>query len=1786
MTKKTADPTKVPAIAANPPPGLTPELTNYLLSLSEALDIRLGRRGDPRDRAVTVRELTTSGLAAEQNSTVSGAYNTNIVTSSGVGFIPVTNSDGGISLPTVSISGVTSEYPSKPTNFTATALYQKVQLSWDYPTDYKGHSLTEIHSSTSNVLGTATLLSITTGSMFTHELGGGQTRYYWIRHVSNQAEIGPWFSANGTVATTTADADALKTVLSGALTDAELASALNTRINLIDGAANVNGTVNKRIADAAETVNSLKTKLNGALTSSELDSSVADILTKVTSTDATLAGSVAKRIADEATARSTAISAVQTQVNNLSGTAAWSNSNTYSNGDLVQHSSNIWQSTANSNTEEPSDSASNWTKLGDYASVGQLAAANQTSIADINNISTGSGNNATAVRNLQTFQGDWTAWATGTNYTIGQVVSFTVGSLKLFKAKTNHTSADGNKPPNATNWLDCGLATVAAQSQGANASIDEINNVSSGSTSAAAVALNSLNSSFTTTGVPSWTAGTYPAGTIVKLDADGKIYRSLVETSVTPGTDASKWHDHGTNNLSNFGQASTAAIKELNTVSSSAGSASAQQISSLSTSVTTKADQSSLDTTNTNLSNLTSTVGNKADQSSLNTTNTNVSNLTTTVGNKADQSSLDTTNTNLSGLTTTVGNKADQSSLNTTNTNVSNLTTTVGNKADQSSLDTTNTNVSNLTTTVGNKADQSSLDTTNTNLTNLTTTVTTNTADITAINNISTTSTSAAAQAVNSLQATTAANNVNPLWSDAENTGFTAGDIVVTDLSNTFRPSYHSNQEGVAVYDPVEEAVRQHASTNNPYATVSADGSTGMVSYAFNVERDDTYFVVSLEVKTDSAGATASASSPTNSLFVRFNHTADNLPAGKTSVSHIQDSSPALYHTVYNSNGNIDLKDWDYGGTEGQYNGANATTSGLQAFSTYRIATGKYEFGSTTKWANLQILNWSGLSTNPIWVKNIKIEERLKTDDSLVRSWDYASRRFKCIQTHTKPVSPDDPNYWQDLGAMPVTNVSARIDALNDVSTDSTSAAASTLASLKASVEDGTTGLAATKTIADNAQSTANTANSTANTANTTANTATAEINKLNDVSSTSGSAASQTLFNLKAAVEDGTTGLAATKTIADTANSTANTANSTANTATAEINKLNDVSSTSGSATSQTLFNLKAAVEDNSTGLAATKSIADGAASTASTANNTANTANTTANTANSTANTAAADILQINNVAADSGSQAAQSIHTLQSNAATLDGVVIDNATAWKHKNANNLGATTSYAIGDIVKQDLTNCALPFDFDAVSDAGLTGVLSYDDTERAIKLTDSGDATTGAVFSLFRDISTTTSYEISFEFKGGGSINAATDMFQAFMASMTDTEKAADQAGLEAVYIGQMAHQSPVSTFNGAIKVKNAFLTAGDGYSDFEVDGAAYAGGWTSNGIPIKNVYQTVKFTWTPPGGAFSSNTRMKYHCVGITKISGTNTSPVFIRNVQVRENVSTGTGRVFRYDGGVYKCAKAYTNAEHKSLQDHEFWEHLGSPLNEISAQINDLNDISTNSGSALARKVTTVESTANGFSSSIQTNATAVAGLHTQYTVKLDSNGAMAGFGLAINTNSQYTTTYNSSESSHSTFIVNADKFSINPPDNNNTTSAVAPFTVTTSETTVGGQTVPAGVYIDNALIKNGSITTAKIGNAQIDSAQIADGAITTAKIGDAEIDNAKIVDGTIEVAKLTTAAVASLSAGTISASDITSGTMSTQNIKIQSASQNSRIVIDGNTIEVYDGTQLRVKLGDLS
>jgi hypothetical protein len=196
--------------------------------------------------------------------------------------------------------------------------------------------------------------------------------------------------------------------------------------------------------------------------------------------------------------------------------------------------------------------------------------------------------------------------------------------------------------------------------------------------------------------------------------------------------------------------------------------------------------------------------------------------------------------------------------------------------------------------------------------------------------------------------------------------------------------------------------------------------------------------------------------------------------------------------------------------------------------------------------------------------------------------------------------------------------------------------------------------------------------------------------------------------------------------------------------------------------------------------------------------------------------------------------------------------------------------------------------------------------------------------------------------------------------------------------------------------------------------------------------------------------------------------------------------------------------------------------------------------------NSVQAIAKQVNTVQSAVDGQTATVTANAQSVNGLEAQYTVKIDNNGAVAGYGLASTTTG--------SGNIVSEFIVNADRFAILKTSTDSGTPLV-PFSVVTTSYTNNGVTVPAGVYITDAFIANGTIDNAKIGNAAIDDAKISN------------LSAAKINTGT-------------LNAANVNIEGVTSG------IDLKSAATGARMEIKADSIKVFDSSgTVRIKLGNL-
>jgi len=258
----------------------------------------------------------------------------------------------------------------------------------------------------------------------------------------------------------------------------------------------------------------------------------------------------------------------------------------------------------------------------------------------------------------------------------------------------------------------------------------------------------------------------------------------------------------------------------------------------------------------------------------------------------------------------------------------------------------------------------------------------------------------------------------------------------------------------------------------------------------------------------------------------------------------------------------------------------------------------------------------------------------------------------------------------------------------------------------------------------------------------------------------------------------------------------------------------------------------------------------------------------------------------------------------------------------------------------------------------------------------------------------------------------------------------------------------------------------------------------------------------------------------------------------------------------------------------------------------------------------------------------------NASAVTGLNAEYTVKLDVNGKVSGYGLAST----------GPTGTGSTFEVRADKFVIAAP--TGSAAGYVPFSVLAVPTVVGGITLPAGVYAQNAFIQDAQITTAKIADLAVDNAKIA--SLSAAKITAGAIGVGSYIqstaftsgsagwkinaDGTAELANAVVrggvyATYGAIGGNTIDSTSIHSGTTGygtgagfylgsngtfslgdkltwdgstlsvggdisaatgtfKGSVNVASGASGARMEIKNNVIKVFDGTRLRIQIGDLS
>ena len=185
------------------------------------------------------------------------------------------------------------------------------------------------------------------------------------------------------------------------------------------------------------------------------------------------------------------------------------------------------------------------------------------------------------------------------------------------------------------------------------------------------------------------------------------------------------------------------------------------------------------------------------------------------------------------------------------------------------------------------------------------------------------------------------------------------------------------------------------------------------------------------------------------------------------------------------------------------------------------------------------------------------------------------------------------------------------------------------------------------------------------------------------------------------------------------------------------------------------------------------------------------------------------------------------------------------------------------------------------------------------------------------------------------------------------------------------------------------------------------------------------------------------------------------------------------------------------------------------VNDPTNGVVATAGALSSLSTTVSvidgqvTSTAQDLTTLTTTVGENTASITTQATSIDGVEANYSVKIDNNNRITGFGLLSTT---------SGATPFSEFAVVADQFSIVSPDSTADTP-IQPFTVTADKIYFGADVIVSGDLISTGTISAdrlqidgvmfdtetvGGVTSLIIKESGVNTSQIAESAITTARL----------------------------------------------------------------------------------
>lgn len=205
------------------------------------------------------------------------------------------------------------------------------------------------------------------------------------------------------------------------------------------------------------------------------------------------------------------------------------------------------------------------------------------------------------------------------------------------------------------------------------------------------------------------------------------------------------------------------------------------------------------------------------------------------------------------------------------------------------------------------------------------------------------------------------------------------------------------------------------------------------------------------------------------------------------------------------------------------------------------------------------------------------------------------------------------------------------------------------------------------------------------------------------------------------------------------------------------------------------------------------------------------------------------------------------------------------------------------------------------------------------------------------------------------------------------------------------------------------------------------------------------------------------------------------------------------------------------------------------------------------------SLGERITTVQSEADGNTAAVQAHAQSINGLEAQYTVKVDVNGKVAGYGLA-------TTPRNGTPESK--FIVNADRFGVGSTGK----ADVFPFVVDTQKNRVG---------VNGELVVNGKAIVDRLNAGDIHGDKITANTLNANRLKAGSVTAREMAAGSITADKLN---VNNLSAISANMGNINGGSLNLGNgrftvdnngrVSISAASGNVGLKMTNDKIQFFN------------